>query len=159
MIACIVNIISNLNNRKFMLQIYTSYWCLKITDFQKKSKILEINGTISMLLYGMQIADGCQSWEIWFIVQAFCSTDLLGEFSTTIEKAHEFIKKSQVDNSPCFIKKYIFRTNLTIIFPILKVLSNSPSYQKNLSPSIKRFMDPFNCKHWLGCVWLYCRGY
>lgn len=58
-----------------------------------------------------KIADGCQSWEISFIVQAFCSTDLLGEFSTTIEKAHEFIKKSQVlSNSPSYQNFYRHRS-------------------------------------------------
>jgi squalene cyclase len=40
--------------------------------------------------------DGSQSWETAFIIQAFLSTDLIDEFSPTIAKAHEFMKKSQV---------------------------------------------------------------
>ncbi|CAM0948883.1 unnamed protein product [Alopecurus aequalis] len=45
--------------------------------------------------------DGCQSWEIAFIVQAYCSTDLMNEFGPTLRKAHEFIKNSQVlENHP-----------------------------------------------------------
>ncbi|XP_047052242.1 achilleol B synthase-like [Lolium rigidum] len=43
-----------------------------------------------------QVYDGCQSWEIAFIVQAYCSTDLVNEFGPTLRKAHEFIKSSQV---------------------------------------------------------------
>uniref|UniRef100_A0A0D9VFG1 Terpene cyclase/mutase family member n=1 Tax=Leersia perrieri TaxID=77586 RepID=A0A0D9VFG1_9ORYZ len=48
-----------------------------------------------------QVYDGCQIWEIAFIVQAYCSTDLANEFSQTLRKAHDFIKKSQVlENLP-----------------------------------------------------------
>ncbi|VAI85708.1 unnamed protein product [Triticum turgidum subsp. durum] len=43
-----------------------------------------------------QVYDGCQSWELAFIVQAYCSTDLVNEFGPTLRKAHEFIKSSQV---------------------------------------------------------------
>ncbi len=46
-----------------------------------------------------QVYDGCQSWETAFIVQAYCSTDLVNEFSQTLTKAHEFIKKSQVKST------------------------------------------------------------
>uniref|UniRef100_A0ACD5ZMJ7 Uncharacterized protein n=1 Tax=Avena sativa TaxID=4498 RepID=A0ACD5ZMJ7_AVESA len=48
-----------------------------------------------------QVYDGCQSWETSFIVQAYCSTDLVNEFAPTLQKAHEFIKSSQVlENHP-----------------------------------------------------------
>uniref|UniRef100_A0ACD6AJV0 Uncharacterized protein n=2 Tax=Avena sativa TaxID=4498 RepID=A0ACD6AJV0_AVESA len=48
-----------------------------------------------------QVYDGCQSWETAFIVQAYCSTDLVKEFGPTLRKAHEFIKSSQVlENHP-----------------------------------------------------------
>ncbi|KAM3189405.1 hypothetical protein ACQJBY_067984 [Aegilops geniculata] len=48
-----------------------------------------------------QVYDGCQSWELAFIVQAYCSTDLVNEFGPTLRKAHEFIKSSQVlENHP-----------------------------------------------------------
>ncbi|PNT75939.1 hypothetical protein BRADI_1g42000v3 [Brachypodium distachyon] len=48
-----------------------------------------------------QVYDGCQSWEISFIVQAYCSTDLVAELGPTLRKAHEFIKSSQVlENHP-----------------------------------------------------------
>ncbi|BAF16907.2 Os05g0237700 [Oryza sativa Japonica Group] len=50
---------------------------------------------------GKNVYDGCQSWETSFIVQAYCSTDLVNEFSQTLIKAHEFIKMSQVlENTP-----------------------------------------------------------
>ncbi|VAI73573.1 unnamed protein product [Triticum turgidum subsp. durum] len=50
---------------------------------------------------GMKAQDGCQSWELAFIVQAYCSTDLVNEFGPTLRKAHEFIKSSQVlENHP-----------------------------------------------------------
>lgn len=58
-----------------------------------------------------KIADGCQSWEISFIIQAFVSTDLIGEFSKTIEKAHDFLKNSQViSNCPSYQKNYRHRS-------------------------------------------------
>ncbi|CAL5022119.1 unnamed protein product [Urochloa decumbens] len=43
-----------------------------------------------------QVYDGCQSWETAFIIQAFCATDLVNEYGPTIQRAHEFIKQSQV---------------------------------------------------------------
>jgi hypothetical protein len=46
-----------------------------------------------------QVYDGCQSWETAFIVQAYCSTDLVNDFGPTLQKAHEFIKNSQVECS------------------------------------------------------------
>ncbi|XP_006656974.1 achilleol B synthase-like [Oryza brachyantha] len=48
-----------------------------------------------------QVYDGSQTWQTSFIVQAYCSTDLVNEFHETLRKAHEFIKKSQVlENHP-----------------------------------------------------------
>ncbi|XP_048544760.1 achilleol B synthase-like isoform X4 [Triticum urartu] len=48
-----------------------------------------------------QVYDGCQSWEIAFIIQSYCSTDLVNEFIPTLKKAHEFLKSSQVlENHP-----------------------------------------------------------
>jgi hypothetical protein len=46
-----------------------------------------------------QVYDGCSSWETAFIVQAYCSTDLVNDFGPTLKKAHEFIKSSQVQYS------------------------------------------------------------
>ncbi|EEC68014.1 hypothetical protein OsI_35817 [Oryza sativa Indica Group] len=43
-----------------------------------------------------KVYDGCQTWETAFIVQAICSTGLVDEFSTTLEKAYGFLKNSQV---------------------------------------------------------------
>ncbi|KAG8089614.1 hypothetical protein GUJ93_ZPchr0011g27821 [Zizania palustris] len=43
-----------------------------------------------------KVYDGCQTWETAFIIQAFCSTDLVDEFSSTLEKAYGFLKNSQV---------------------------------------------------------------
>ncbi|XBH88574.1 hypothetical protein VPH35_075845 [Triticum aestivum] len=43
-----------------------------------------------------QVYDGCQSWETSFIVQAIFSTNLIDEFGSTLKKAHEFLKSSQV---------------------------------------------------------------
>nr|UMM64878.1 2,3-oxidosqualene cyclase [Avena strigosa] len=41
------------------------------------------------------------AWETPFIVQAYCSTDLVNDFHPTLQKAHEFIKSSQVlENHP-----------------------------------------------------------
>uniref|UniRef100_A0A0D3GGR7 Terpene cyclase/mutase family member n=1 Tax=Oryza barthii TaxID=65489 RepID=A0A0D3GGR7_9ORYZ len=58
-----------------------------------------------------QVYDGCQSWETAFIVQAYCSTDLVNEFSQTLTKAHEFIKKSQVlENHPDYEAYYRHRS-------------------------------------------------
>uniref|UniRef100_A0A0E0PY05 Squalene cyclase N-terminal domain-containing protein n=1 Tax=Oryza rufipogon TaxID=4529 RepID=A0A0E0PY05_ORYRU len=58
-----------------------------------------------------QVYDGCQSWETAFIVQAYCSTYLVNEFSQTLTKAHEFIKKSQVlENHPDYEAYYRHRS-------------------------------------------------
>uniref|UniRef100_A0A0E0JVD3 cycloartenol synthase n=1 Tax=Oryza punctata TaxID=4537 RepID=A0A0E0JVD3_ORYPU len=43
-----------------------------------------------------QVYDGCQSWETAFIIQAFCATDLVNEYASTVERAHKFMKNSQV---------------------------------------------------------------
>ncbi|KAF8772147.1 hypothetical protein HU200_006145 [Digitaria exilis] len=43
-----------------------------------------------------KVYDGCQNWETIFTVQSFCSTDLIHEFCPTVERAHDYIKRSQV---------------------------------------------------------------
>uniref|UniRef100_A0A0D9VC23 Terpene cyclase/mutase family member n=1 Tax=Leersia perrieri TaxID=77586 RepID=A0A0D9VC23_9ORYZ len=43
-----------------------------------------------------QVYDGCQSWETAFIIQAFCATDLVNDYASTVERAHKFMKNSQV---------------------------------------------------------------
>ncbi|PWZ23077.1 hypothetical protein Zm00014a_031830 [Zea mays] len=45
---------------------------------------------------GARVYNGCQSWETILTVYAFCSTNLIDEFGPTIERAHEYIKRSQV---------------------------------------------------------------
>ncbi|KAL6013264.1 hypothetical protein ACLOJK_003756 [Asimina triloba] len=40
--------------------------------------------------------DGCQSWDTAFAIQAIVSSNLIKEYSSTLEKAHDFIKMSQV---------------------------------------------------------------
>ncbi|KAM3373089.1 hypothetical protein ACQJBY_019811 [Aegilops geniculata] len=58
-----------------------------------------------------QVYDGCHSWEIAFIIQAYCSTNLIGEFGSTIKKAHEFMKNSQVlSNHPNYECYYRHRS-------------------------------------------------
>ncbi|CAN6372603.1 unnamed protein product [Urochloa humidicola] len=53
-----------------------------------------------------QVYDGCQSWETAFIIQAYCSTDLANEFAPTLQKAHEFLKSSQVCKNQSDHKNY-----------------------------------------------------
>lgn len=43
-----------------------------------------------------QVYNSCHSWETAFIIQAFCSTDLIEEFGPMLEKAHNFMKCSQL---------------------------------------------------------------
>lgn len=43
-----------------------------------------------------QVYDGCQSWETSFIIQAFCATDLVNDYGSTLQRAYEFMKNSQV---------------------------------------------------------------
>ncbi|KAL6629179.1 hypothetical protein ACP70R_028944 [Stipagrostis hirtigluma subsp. patula] len=43
-----------------------------------------------------QVYDGCQSWETAFIIQAFCATDLVHEYSPIIQRAYKFMKHSQI---------------------------------------------------------------
>ncbi|OQU80184.1 hypothetical protein SORBI_3007G090472 [Sorghum bicolor] len=53
-----------------------------------------------------QVYDGCTTWETAFIVQAFCSTGLVNEISSTLRKAHEFIKCSQISENHLDYKSY-----------------------------------------------------
>ena len=39
---------------------------------------------------------GSQLWDTVFITQAIIASDIVDEFGTTLKKAHQFIKKSQV---------------------------------------------------------------
>jgi achilleol B synthase len=77
-----------------------------------------------------QVYDGCQSWEIAFIVQAYFSTDLVNEFGPTLRNAHEFIKSSQVwcslSRNLYIIKNIYFLTQFWHAFSYLKVLENHP---------------------------------
>jgi len=58
-----------------------------------------------------QVYDGCPAWETAFIVQAYCSTDLVNEFGPTLCKAHEFIKSSQIhENHPDYEAYYRHRS-------------------------------------------------
>ncbi|KAL6839604.1 hypothetical protein ACP4OV_030543 [Aristida adscensionis] len=58
-----------------------------------------------------KVYDGCQSWETAFIVQAYCSTDLVNEFALTLQKAEEFIKNSQIrENHPDYKAYYRHRS-------------------------------------------------
>lgn len=62
---------------------------------------------------------GCQSWETAFIVQAYCSTGLTEEFSSTLRNAHQFLKNAQVYWVyvwSIFIEKHCFSVKLTSIF-------------------------------------------
>lgn len=39
---------------------------------------------------------GCQTWDAVFAIQAIMSSNLCDEYATTLRKAHDFIKASQV---------------------------------------------------------------
>ena len=45
----------------------------------------------------LQGYNGSQLWDTAFAAQAIISTNLLEEYGPTLEKAHTFIKKSQVN--------------------------------------------------------------
>lgn len=44
----------------------------------------------------LQGYNGSQLWDTAFTVQAYLSTNLYEEFGSTLKKAHEYIKNSQV---------------------------------------------------------------
>ncbi|XP_052735438.1 beta-amyrin synthase-like isoform X2 [Vigna angularis] len=54
-------------------------------------------------------ASGSQTWDAGFIVQALLATDLMDEFGPTLAKAHDFIKKSQVENNSSGDFKKMYR--------------------------------------------------
>ncbi|WVY93597.1 hypothetical protein V8G54_032685 [Vigna mungo] len=54
-------------------------------------------------------ASGSQSWDVGFMVQALLATDLMDEFGPTLAKAHDFIKKSQVQNNSSGDFKKMYR--------------------------------------------------
>ncbi|XP_027180492.1 beta-Amyrin Synthase 2-like [Coffea eugenioides] len=43
---------------------------------------------------------GSQLWDTVFTIQAIVASDLVDEFGTTLKKAHQFIKKSQIQENP-----------------------------------------------------------
>jgi cycloartenol synthase len=67
------------------------------------------------LLYGpytmtsLQGYNGSQLWDTAFAVQAIISTNLFEEYGPTLEKAHMYIKKSQVISFSLFIGIYMLR--------------------------------------------------
>nr|WRO65026.1 beta-amyrin synthase [Neoalsomitra integrifoliola] len=52
---------------------------------------------------------GSQSWDISFAMQAMLATNLHHEFSDTLKKGHEFIKKSQIRENPSGDFKKMYR--------------------------------------------------
>nr|GEW38342.1 beta-amyrin synthase [Tanacetum cinerariifolium] len=45
---------------------------------------------------------GSQQWDVTFATGALLATDLTSEISTTLKKAHDFIKSLQVKDNPSF---------------------------------------------------------
>ncbi|KAL6013261.1 CRISPR-associated protein 1 [Asimina triloba] len=43
----------------------------------------------------MQGTDGSQFWDTSFTIQAIVSSNLIKEYSSTLEKAHDYVKMSQ----------------------------------------------------------------
>lgn len=103
-------------------------------------KIWWANVTFFML-YEHQVYNSCHSWETAFIIQAFCSTDLIEEFGPMLEKAHNFMKCSQVCYTYsiyyiCYSSMSLEYSKLTfplrkanILFLYLKLLSNHPNHE------------------------------
>ncbi|KAK7332259.1 hypothetical protein VNO80_29008 [Phaseolus coccineus] len=59
---------------------------------------------------GMTVqTNGSQTWDASFIVQALLATNLVEEYGPTLTKAHDFIKKSQVQNNPSGDFKRMYR--------------------------------------------------
>lgn len=51
--------------------------------------------------------NGSQLWDTAFAVQAIISTNLFEEYGPALEKAHMYIKKSQVISFSLFIRIYM----------------------------------------------------
>ncbi|XP_066337305.1 achilleol B synthase-like isoform X3 [Miscanthus floridulus] len=59
----------------------------------------------------LKVYEGTQAWDTAFIIKAYCSTDLVHEFSPTLRKAHEFIKSLQIpENQPDHENHYRHRS-------------------------------------------------
>ncbi|KAJ1410213.1 Terpenoid cyclases/protein prenyltransferase alpha-alpha toroid [Sesbania bispinosa] len=52
---------------------------------------------------------GSQSWDAGLVIQAFLATNLVDEIGLTLQKGHDFIKKSQVKENPSGDFKSMFR--------------------------------------------------
>lgn len=61
----------------------------------------------------LQGYNGSQLWDTAFAVQAFMSTELTEEYSSTLRKAHMYIKNSQV--KLVFICHNFNRTNFFMV--------------------------------------------
>lgn len=46
--------------------------------------------------YVMVQSFGCQTWDAVFAIQAIIASNMVHEYGTTLRKAHQFIKDSQV---------------------------------------------------------------
>ena len=80
--------------------------------------------------------DGCPAWETAFIVQAYCSTDLVNEFGPTLRKAHEFIKSSQVQVTPSVHQILLYYCKLSNVCKgdldvhiFIQIRENHPDYE------------------------------
>ncbi|KAF8035112.1 hypothetical protein BT93_C1216 [Corymbia citriodora subsp. variegata] len=52
---------------------------------------------------------GCQMWDAAFAIQAIMSSNLTKEYATTLRKAHDFVKASQVRDNPSGDFKAMYR--------------------------------------------------
>ncbi|XP_066380935.1 achilleol B synthase-like [Miscanthus floridulus] len=81
----------------------------KFTKGQYLQSELLMNTMMNMDISGIGflVYDGNPTWETSFIVQAYCSTGLINEIDSTLRKAHEFIKSSQIrENHPDYKTYY-----------------------------------------------------
>nr|XP_027113419.1 amyrin synthase LUP2-like [Coffea arabica] len=72
-----------------------AYWAEFSTSF--KYHLARVPDYLWVAEDGMKMqSKGSQLWDTVFITQAIIASDLVDEFGTTLKKAHQFIKKSQV---------------------------------------------------------------
>lgn len=74
------------------------------------------------LILHLQGYNGSQSWDTAFAAQAIISTNLIEEFGSTLQKAHTYIKNSQV---VFFAHVGCFTTQMTFWFLIVVSLTGT----------------------------------
>ncbi|WCJ39180.1 Lupeol synthase [Euphorbia peplus] len=86
------------------------YWAKDPTQEAFKSHLARLPDYLWLAEDGMKVQNlGTQTWDAVFYVQAILASDLTDEYGTTLTRAYEFIKQTQIRENPRGNFKKTFR--------------------------------------------------